>query len=111
MQDQFKLMYEAIDNISCDKKKGEKMEQELILLKKLKAQHSEEITQQKNYIADLLLQRDGFRDDAKDMFDAQVILNKKTTIDYAAYKAKISKLEDRTRYLGTELDKMLDKVL
>jgi len=44
MQDQFKILFAAIDNISVDKKAGEMMTQENVQLKTLRKDHTDEIS-------------------------------------------------------------------
>ena len=43
MQDNFTMLFSAIDNISSDKKRGQMMENELLKLKKLRDDHVTEI--------------------------------------------------------------------
>jgi hypothetical protein len=72
MQDNFKMLFTAIDNISSDKKRGQTMENELLTLRRLRETNVQEIVDLKNQISAAIDERDVFRQDAKDLYDDKI---------------------------------------
>lgn len=76
LQEQFKLLFESVDNISIGKKAAEKYAQEINLLKITKTAQAEDIAKQTTLITYITSERDEFRSDTKELSEKSTLLEK-----------------------------------
>lgn len=111
LQEQFKLLFESVDNISIGKKAAEKYAQEINLLKITKTAQAEDIAKQTTLITYITSERDEFRSDTKELSEKSTLLEKQKLMQNTAFKNKITKLTDKSKRASEEIEKLVDKNL
>lgn len=93
LQDQFKILYKAIEHLAIDKREGERLTFKINNLIEEAAEKLEQFTGLQIHSKILMEERDRFVDDLKDMMEAKKSISKDLLIQRYTLKDKIGGLE------------------
>jgi hypothetical protein len=93
MQDKFKILYDSIENISSDKRKGQMQDTELVHLRLRQKELVKELLLKEEYICALQTERDTFRQETFDLNEIKSRIVTKHKIFQTASRSKIERME------------------
>lgn len=92
LQEQFTILHDSVENISSNKRLGDKMEREIELLKECKEQLSDQVREQRVNNSGVIAERDQFTKDLKELYTTKKNVERKYEFDKKQNKERESKL-------------------
>lgn len=93
LQDQFKILYYAVDNISTDKKFGDTQQFLIKELKEKNGNYAKDAIQTDKNMNMMMSERDQFRDETKELLASKLKLANEALVNNMTNKEKIGRLE------------------
>lgn len=93
LQEQFKILYYAVDNISADKKLGDNLQFKITDLQVRNQIYAKEAEQNDRNMNMTVAERDQFRDETKELIATKKRLESEIIVSNLTSKEKIARLE------------------
>ena len=111
LQEQFKILFESIHNISADKKLGDKMQFQINELTAAKATMATQIKEAQENNARLMAEKDGFKDDASELLTNKKKVEFDARMQQQSMKQKNEKLDNDLKLKTDDLERLQDEMI